>query len=90
MPIGLISAEGVPVRRNSGKPKLLLRGRRRKAAIHLVKALQVMANQDFAENRRAALNKYSPFFALGNPNSNYNIWAGKLIARLEEVLKAKA
>lgn len=90
MPVGMVSLEGVAVRRNGGKPKLLVRTSRRQAAINVKKALQVLVNADLRENRRAAINKYTPYLVLGKPTSDYNRWIGNLIARLDEVLAAKA
>lgn len=90
MPVGMISVEGLPVRRNGGKPKLLVRTGRRKAAIALKKAIQVMVNADLRENRRSAVNKYTPYLVLGKPTSDYNRWLSNILARMDEVLAAKA
>jgi len=90
MAVGMITVEGLPVRRSSGKPKLLVRTGRRKAAIGLKKAIQVLVNAELRENRRAAVNKYTPYLVLGKPTSDYNRWLGNIIARMDEVLAAKA
>lgn len=86
----MISVEGVSQRRASGKPKLLLRRSRRKAATHLLKALMVLENREYDENRRSAINNYSPFLILGAPNSRYTTALATLKARLQEALAAKA
>lgn len=90
MPIGLVSAEGIPIRRNSGKPKLLVRGRRRAAVIKALNSLTVLVNQEFSENRRSAINKYTPFFVLGPSTSKFNEWVGKIQEQLQKALDAKA
>lgn len=86
----LVSVEGVGSRRRSGKPRILLRGQRRKAANKALAALKHLENQEFFEGRRSAANSYDPFLILGAGNSRYNTAVTLLKTRLEEALSAKA
>jgi len=86
----LVSIEGVSVRRHNGKPKLLVRGRRRKAASKLKRALETLESQDWQENRRSAMNRYDPLLILGAANSRHANAVALLKQRLAEVLAAKA
>lgn len=86
----MVSIEGVSQRRSSGKPKSLLRGNRRKAAQKALKALIVMENREFEENRRSSVNNYEPFLILGAPNSRYSTAIALLKDRIKEALLAKA
>lgn len=80
----LVSAEGASVRRRgSGKPRLVVRGRRRKAVVDCKRKLIVLANQDWAENRRSAINDYNPYLVLGAPNSKVM----KALETLQEALQ---
>ena len=86
----IISVEGVSVKPGSGKPKLLVRGRRRKACKKLLQALTSMFNQDLAEERRATNIGYNPFLVLGATNSKFNKALNDLNNRMVEVLNAKS
>lgn len=87
----LVSIEGVPVAKGRrGKPRLLVRGRRRKAAVKALHHLQVLENQDFAENTRAAKNFYTPYLILGTPGSKVDKAFDTLTTALNDALKAKA
>ncbi len=90
MPGVIVSVEGVVVRRSSGKPRLLLRGRRRKACQKLLKALQVLVNQDEFEARRSTKLNYNPFLVLGDTRSGPRTAVSTLVNRLNEVLRAKS
>lgn len=87
----MISIEGVPVPRSSrGKPKLLVRGKRRTQLKRAIKALQSLSAQDFAESRRAASHNYTPFMVIGSQNSRATGSYNTLLARLQEAVAAKA
>jgi len=86
----MISVEGVSVRRNSGKPKMLVRGRRRKAVKNCLKQLKNVFNQDWYENRRAALNNYDAYLILGASNSAASKAMVTIQAALEKALAAKS
>lgn len=90
MPSIHVSVEGVSSRRRAGKPRLLLRGQRRKAATKALQQLKHLENQEFAENRRSAVNNYNPFLILGAGNSRYSSALALLKDRLTEALKATA
>lgn len=85
-----LSVEGVSSRRRSGKPRLLLRGMRRKMAKKALNALIHLNNQEFAEARRSTEQGYNGYYILGASNSRFATAAATLKARLEEVLAAKA
>ena len=86
----LIDVQGVSLKRTRGKPKLLVRGNRRKALNKAKRALASLENQDFAEERRASNNNYSPFVVFGAPSSAVRGALVKLKARIDECLAAKA
>lgn len=90
MPSILVSVEGVSSRRTTGKPRLLLRRQRRKIAKNLLRQLKNMENQEFAENRRSAINNYEPFMVFGAANSRYNTALALLKDRLIAALAATA
>lgn len=86
----LVDVQGVSLKRTRLKPKLLVRGQRRKSLVKLKRALQSLENQDFNEERRASNNGYTPYVIFGNPTSAYRSALVKLKARVEESLAAKA
>lgn len=85
-----LSVQGTNTRRRSGKPVFLLRKRRRATAIKLLAQLNVLENQEFAENSRSAINNYDPFLILGASNSRFSNAVALLKSRLQEALNAKA
>lgn len=86
-----VSIEGVPVPRHSRqKPRLLVRGKRRRQLVRAIKALKSLSNQDFAEGRRGAVHNYTPYLILGSQNSVHNSRYRGLLDRLEEALAAKS
>jgi hypothetical protein len=90
MPTIMVSAEGASVRRRgSGKPKLVVRGRRRKAVADCIRKLTTLQNQDFAENRRAAVNDYTAYLVLGDPNSRQSKAIMTLLEALEKAMNHK-
>lgn len=85
----IVSVEGMTVRRTSGKPKLLVRGRRRKACQKALRALQTLFNQDDFEQRRSTQMGYNPYLVLGTPRSSYRNAYTLLANTLIEALAAK-
>lgn len=80
----LVSAEGASVRRKgTGKPKVVVRGRRRTSVVKSLHALASLENQDYSENRRGALNDYNPYLILGSSNSKVR----KAFETLQEALQ---
>lgn len=91
MPTLMVSAEGASVRRRgSGKPKLIVRGLRRKITVDCLSKLQTLLNQDDHENRRSAINNYNPYFVLGPSNGAVRKALEKVMMALDNAIKAKA
>lgn len=87
----IVSAEGVSVRRRgSGKPRIVVRGNRRKAAQRAKRALQTLMNQDDHENRRSAINSYNPYLILGTADSRIRASFEKVQKAIQDALDAKA
>lgn len=86
----MVDVQGVSLKRTRLKPKLLVRGQRRKALMKAKRALHSLENQDFAEERRASNNGYTPFTVFGNPSSAFRSALVKLKTRIDEALAAKA
>lgn len=87
----MVSAEGASVRRRgSGKPKLIVRGQRRKITVKALRELQTLLNQDDHENRRSAIHNYNPYFVLGSSNGTVRKALEKVMAALEAAIQAKA
>lgn len=74
---------------NRGKPKIVIRGRRRKSAKKALRSLKQVFNQDFAENSRAAVRNYRAYLITGNSNSAIFGQFEAVIDRLEKSLAAK-
>lgn len=91
MPTLMVSAEGASVRRRgSGKPKLIVRGQRRKITVATLAKLQTLINQDDHENRRSAINNYNPYFVLGPSGGRVRTALERVMKSLEDAIKAKA
>jgi hypothetical protein len=87
----MVSAEGASVRRRgSGKPKLVVRGQRRKAVIDSLRKLTTLQNQDAAENRRAAVHDYNPYLIFGDPNSRQSKALTTILEALDRAKNLKA
>lgn len=87
----MISIEGIPVPRHArSTPKLLVRGRRRRALRKAINALKVLANQDDAENRRSSAHNYTPYLILGSGNSAQSRAHGVLLEKMTQSMSAKA
>jgi len=71
------------------KPRLLLRGRRRKAVQKLLHAAQVVKRQDDAETNRGARKGYNPYLWRGIPQSASDKALTQVITRSAQVLAAK-
>lgn len=84
-----LSVEGVPGKRTNGKPRLLLRGQRRKICVKVLRMLKTLENQEFYEARRATQNRYDPFLVLGAATSKFSKAHAELKKRLEEALATK-
>lgn len=86
-----VNIEGAAVTRNNGKPKKVIRGKRRTALTKALRALTVLVNQEEEENRRAASNRYTPALIFGANAADVNRKAViRLLARFNEMLQFKA
>lgn len=91
MPTMMVSAEGASVRRRgSGKPRLVVRGQRRKTTAELLHKLQTLINQDDAENRRSAIHNYNAYFVLGPASGRVRTALGHVMKALQDAMNAKA
>lgn len=85
-----VTIEGVPAPKSNRQPRLLVRGRRRKALIGALNHMTTLFNQDNAENRRASVRKYTPFLVLGGLNSKAMAAFTVMIETLIDAKLAKA
>ena len=73
-----------------GKPRLLVRGRRRKAVRKLLQALRVVSTQDANEETKAENEGYVPFlFCMPGTKPTQQDF-NKMIGRCNDVLRATA
>lgn len=87
----MVSAEGASVRRRgSGKPRLIVRGARRKHCSEVLRKLGTLQNQDDGENRRSAIHDYNPYLIFGSQNSKARKALADLLKALQDALSAKA
>lgn len=86
----MVSAEGASIRRRgSGKPKLVVRGQRRKAVADCIRKLHTLQNQEAREDRRAAVNDYNAYLILGDPNSKQSKALSVILDVLDRAMKIK-
>lgn len=71
------------------KPKLAIRGPRRRQAKKALKSLQTIMNEDAREQRRSEKYQYAPLPVMGNPGSTDNNAFKRAIGRLMTILAAR-
>ena len=89
MPIILAELENLQAVGKTGKPKYVVKGRRRKILKKAYAELQSLVRQDNQESLRAERQGYTPFFCTGEPASDDWHAVLEVIQRLNQCILAK-